>query len=475
MAGITGYGTYVPRYRLTEADIAAVLGGKAGPRRRSVAAYDEDSISLGVEAARRVGLVPAAVDGLLFATASAPYLEKTNATIVHAALRLPERATAFDMVGSVRSGVGALRLALDGASAGRSTLVVLSDVRTGLPGSPDEIQGGDGATAILVGADGVIAEFLGSASTTAEFQERWRVAGDPQARVWEDRFGEEIYLPLARTAVAEALATCGLAAADVDRVVVAGLHQKATRRFSKELLASTGAAAGDTMVDLGNLGCGQVGLLLAATLDTAETGEVVLVVSLADGVDAMLFKTTSELQTYRTGRRTVRDQAEQPQLSVDYATFLTWRGMLQRQPPRRPDPQRPAPPPSHRRSSWKFGFAGSVCQVCGCRHLPPARVCQRCGAVDAMDEVPMADVPATISALTVDRLTFSLSPPVVAAAIDFEGGGRFQCEMADVDLPTMAVGDRVEMTFRRLFTADGIHNYFWKARSVPSSDSEGGS
>ena len=25
---------------------------------------------------------------------------------------------------------------------------------------------------------------------------------------------------------------------------------------------------------------------------------------------------------------------------------------------------------------------------------------------------------------------------------------------------------RVEMTFRRLFTADGIHNYFWKARPV---------
>ena len=25
------------------------------------------------------------------------------------------------------------------------------------------------------------------------------------------------------------------------------------------------------------------------------------------------------------------------------------------------------------------------------------------------------------------------------------------------------MGDRVEMTFRRLFTASGVHNYFWKA------------
>jgi hypothetical protein len=28
------------------------------------------------------------------------------------------------------------------------------------------------------------------------------------------------------------------------------------------------------------------------------------------------------------------------------------------------------------------------------------------------------------------------------------------------------IGDRVELTFRRLYTAGGIHNYFWKARPV---------
>ena len=45
----------------------------------------------------------------------------------------------------------------------------------------------------------------------------------------------------------------------------------------------------------------------------------------------------------------------------------------------------------------------------------------------------MADVPATIATYTVDRLAYSLSPPVVAAVIDFDGGGRFQCELTDVD------------------------------------------
>jgi hypothetical protein len=29
------------------------------------------------------------------------------------------------------------------------------------------------------------------------------------------------------------------------------------------------------------------------------------------------------------------------------------------------------------------------------------------------------------------------------------------------------------MTFRRLFTADGIHDYFWKARPVPATTPAG--
>jgi len=67
---------------------------------------------------------------------------------------------------------------------------------------------------------------------------------------------------------------------------------------------------------------------------------------------------------------------------------------------------------------------------------------------------------------TVDRLIYSESPPVVFAVLNFEGGGRFPCEMTDVDASDVSIGQQVEMTFRRLFTADGVHNYFWKARPV---------
>jgi uncharacterized OB-fold protein len=83
-----------------------------------------------------------------------------------------------------------------------------------------------------------------------------------------------------------------------------------------------------------------------------------------------------------------------------------------------------------------------------------------------MESAPMADVAATIITYTIDKLAYSPSPPIVFAVVDFDGGGRFPVELTDVEPDAVQIGDRVEMTFRRLFTADGIHDYFWKARPI---------
>jgi uncharacterized OB-fold protein len=213
---------------------------------------------------------------------------------------------------------------------------------------------------------------------------------------------------------------------------------------------------------VGNTGAAHAGLLLADALDRAQADDLIMVLSLADGCDVTIWKATAALATHRQ-RVPVADQVKAGG-KVAYATFLTWRGFLRREPPRRPDPQAPAAPPAFRAEAWKFGFTGSRCQACGTRHLPPTRVCLKCRSVDRMTAERMADVPATIATYTVDRLAYSLSPPVVVGVLDFEGGGRFTCELTDVDPATVKIGNRVEMTFRRLMTAHEVHNYFWKAR-----------
>ena len=88
------------------------------------------------------------------------------------------------------------------------------------------------------------------------------------------------------------------------------------------------------------------------------------------------------------------------------------------------------------------------------------------GALDDMEPIAMADGNGTVVTSTVDRLAYSPSPPIVFAIVDFDGGGRYPVELTDTEADEVRPGTRVEMTFRRLFSADGIHDYFWKARPV---------
>lgn len=463
--GILSYGTYLPYRRLDRSEITAVAGTGGGTGTRTVASYDEDTTTMGVAAARHAlaaapgGTVPAS---LWFATVEPAYLDKTNATAVHAALRLPATCPAFDANGSIRSAVGALRA---GFSATGPALVVTSDMRTGLPGSPDEASGGDGASALLVGStdDGpLVAEVLGAGSATEEFLDRWRTPGETRSRVWEERFGQGRYVALGRRAWEDALEAAGLAADRVDSVVVATTHSRAAATLAGKLGVAD-RVADDLAASVGFTGAAHPALALANVLDASPVGRVVALVVLADGADVTLLRTTESLPAGRP-RPSVADQiaAGGP---LAYGTALAWRGHLPVEPPRRPPPARPSASAAGRSTAWKFGFVGSRGDD-GTVHLPPAP--------GEGDPRPMADATGTIATYTVDRLAYSPSPPVVFAVVDFDGGGRVPIELTDVDATEVAIGDRVEMTFRRLYTADGIHNYFWKARPVRTGPVPGG-
>lgn len=465
MRGIVSAAGYVPYHRLTRSRIAEVVGGAAAKGSRAVASYDEDTTTMGAAAAR-IALARAGDRGdasaLWFATAEPAYAEKTNAAAIAAALRLDSDVAAVDMGGAARSGIGVLRAALDGRG---QTLVVSAGVRGGLAGGPDEAAGGDGAAAVLVGDDDVAAEYLAGASVTEEFLDRWRAPGEPAARQWEERFGETVYVPAGEAAWNAALKQAAIAAGDVDRVVVTGVHPRAAKALARRLGVASEAQASDLADSVGNTGAAHAALCLAAMLEEAAAGEVVAVVNLADGADVLLFRTTAAVAG--TAGSTVAAQVDAGDASLPYAKFLTWRGMLPVQPPNRPEPVRYSAPAAARNEAWKFGFVGSRDRTSGALHLPPQRVSWKGGAIDDMDPAPMADTQATIVTFTVDRLAYSPSPPVVFAVCDFDGGGRLPLELTDVDPDTIAIGDRVELTFRRLSTsADGVHNYFWKARPV---------
>jgi hydroxymethylglutaryl-CoA synthase len=463
--GIVRYGAYVPRYRLQHTELGGALGVKGGKGARTIASYDEDATTMGVEAARRAlgsdarGWVGST--SIHFATSTPPYLDKTNATAIHAALDLGHEGFAVDMAGSPRSAIGALK-----ASAALGGLAVLSDLRTGRPTSADERGGADGAAAFLFGDEAdAIATILGEASASAEFLDRWRIPGETASRSWEERFGQEMYMPLIKDAVTRALAAAGVE--QPDHVIVSSPHTRSAVAAAKKHAGTIPSEEGA----LGYAGAADAGLKLAAVLDRAEPGQTILVISAADGCDALVLKTTAKLADGR---------ADHPVLGqlpggrdVAYATYLTWRGMLDREPPRRPEPDRPAGPPSARSEAWKFAFVGSRCENCSFVHVPPVRVCKSCHHIDEMERIALAKNEGTVATFTVDRLAFSPSPPMINVVVDFDGGGRYMVELADAAPDEVQIGTRVQMSFRRLYTVDGVHNYFWKAVPLGTAEGEG--
>jgi hydroxymethylglutaryl-CoA synthase len=467
MRGIISAGGYVPYRRLQRAEIAKTFGSGGGKGTRSVASYDEDTTTMGVEAARlalRSAPAGATPDALWFSTATPAYADKNNASTLHAALRLDSDAAAFDFGGALRSSVGALRAALDSAN---TVLVVTADQRGGRPTSADEAATGDGAGALLVGDDSngaVIGEYLGGASTTEEFIERWRTPGSTRSRAWEERFGEVKYGPLVEQAWNAALKSAELSPDQIARVIVTGMHSRAARAIAGRLGTAKEALADDRAATVGNTGSAHAALLLADALEAAEPGQVIAVVVLADGADVLLFRATDAITAYIPAR-TVASQIANA-ADIPYGKFLSWRGEAKLEPPRRPEPERISASVSGRTEDWKYGFVASRDRSSGELHMPPARVSRVGDTVDDMQPAPMADAQGTIALLTIDRIAYSPSPPTVFAVVDWDGGGRLPVELTDVDADALKMGDRVEMTFRKLFTSDEIHNYFWKARPV---------
>jgi 3-hydroxy-3-methylglutaryl CoA synthase len=418
MRGIVGWGAHLPHRRLDRTQIAAVAGGGGGKGTRAAASYDEDTTTMAVAAARAaLRGVDEPVRGLWLATTTPTYADKTNATAVHAALRLDRSTPAFDAAGSVRSTMGALFASIAGRCG---VLVTASDIRVGRPGGPE------------------LAEVVGVGSATEEFLDRWRVPGDSASRLWEERFGETKYVPLGLEALKTALGQAGVEADAVDALVVAGLHERACAS-----VANKSGVAADRIIDrlgatVGNPGAAQPLLLLASALEQAGPGQTIVLLVLADGADAVVFRTTDALAAYQPATPVAAQAASGSPIA--YGRYLAWRGMLPVEPPRRPEPARPSASAAGRSTEWKFGLTTAA------------------GV--------LADQRGTVTTFTIDKLAYSPSPPVVFAVVDFDDGERLPVELTDVDADEVSVGMRVEMTFRRLFTADGIANYFWKARPV---------
>jgi len=462
MIGLLSVGAYVPRYRLTGALLRAAWGGVADGE-RALANYDEDSLTMACEAAlvALAGRDVAKVGACFLASTSAPYAEKSNATLLASVTDLGPDVVTADVGGSLRCGTTALRLALDSVGAGSvaEALVAAADMRTVPPGTELEGLLGDGAGAALVGRDGVIASFEGAYTVSREFTDVWRRQGDRYVNVLPDMtfvkaHGLDRHLP---EAIDGLLARTGRKKSDIRRLVLGAPDARLHATLVRQLGFGAAVPKAPLITTVGNTGAAAGLLELAEALEDARPHEQILVVSYGNGAEALLFEVTDAIAGYRSGWP-LRAQLARSQPLAHYGKFLRFRRHVETEVIR----AFTSVPVMVREERQNFRLYGQRCAECDAVSYPRRHLCWRCSSA-RLAEYRLSRR-GRVFTFTRDFLVPNPDPPTVVVSADLEGGGRFFAQLTDADPSAVAVDMPVELTFRRIHEGEDLVNYFWKFR-----------
>lgn len=478
MIGIESYGAYIPRYRMNHNTIffaVGFLGTFPPPGENAVANHDEDTLSMAVAAGVDClnGMKRERVDGLYLATTSQPYMLRQNSAIVATALDLQPNIRTADLVGSNKSGTGALLSAFDAVKGGTSSnvLVCASDCRLSKPGSSQEHLYGDGAAAFLVGDDKVIATYEGYYSVSYDFPDRWKATSEKFEHAWEDRFIRDAgYTKMIPEVISGLLKKYNLDIKDFAKIAFPGLYAREHGAIAKRLGAEPSQIQDTMLTTLGDTGSGSPLMMLVAALEDAKPGDRIMVASFGNGSDALFFQVTENIKKVKN-RWGVKKSLDTKKELASYEKYLAFRNLAPMELGMRGEISFRTPMSAlFRDRKAILGLCGSKCKRCGTPQYPPQRICVNpdCGAVDEMEGYRFSDKKGTLFTYTGDNLAASIDPPAIYGFVDFDGGGRFWFDLTDCDLDAVKVGMPVEMTFRRRYVDEGggVYGYSWKAMPV---------
>ncbi len=469
MAGIVSAAAYIPFLKMDRKIMASAWGRGAMPGYRSLAGSDEDSLTMAAEAAaaclgasEREG-----VDGVYFASTTAPYREKQSSSLLATILDLRRDVQAVDFGNSLRSGLSALRLALDSVKAGSADrlLVTAGEQRIAYPKSDQEQMFGDGGGAALVGADGEALTYLGGYGLSDDITDIWRRDEDRYVKTWEARFiNTEGYLALMKEAIGRLLQQQGLSAADISRAAIPAPDGRSFAALLKSTgLDGDGVATDSLLGEAGYCGAAHPLLLLASVMETAKQGDKVLLAAYGDGAEALLLEVTGEVAKTSPG---IDQQLASRQEFTSYARFLSFKDIVE---PLPGEPFRLSPSAS---VTWRerdslLRCHGSRCLECGEVSFPIQRICNQCRSVDNFEPVRLSGEAGEVFTYSQDNLAGRPDDPVIVQTVaQMASGARFYGLMTDCDPAQVELGMPVKLTLRKLHDLGGFHNYFWKCRPL---------
>jgi 3-hydroxy-3-methylglutaryl CoA synthase len=471
--GIKSFAACIPRLRMDRASIAAAhawampsLRGM-GKGERSFCSWDEDSITMSVDAVRAClrGAAPGRIGSLTFASTTSPFSDLQNASLVAAASGLPENVSTMDASGSLRAGTSALIRALESITQS-DAVVVAADARHARPASPQEMQYGAGSLALTVGRGDLIARHLGSVSTANQFIDHFRAEGQKYDYQWEERWiRDEGYLKIVPDVVKRLLEETGTQVSGIEFFCLAATLSGISAAVAKRLGFKPESVVDNLAARCGDTGAAHPLMLLATALESAKAGQRILLVGFGTGCDALLFEATESIGSYRSASpvssalaRGVNDKSYNKFLSFSDELDLDW-GM------RAETDAKTALTQLYRARDQVVSFTGGRCAKCDTIQFPRMPSCVRCGSTAPMAAAPLADEPAKVATFTADWLMFYPSPPLYVGLVQFDNGARVLMEMVDVDPAKFDVGTPLRMVFR-IKEKDSLRHYsryFWKA------------
>jgi len=470
MFGILSYGAYVPMFRLSRDLIAKAWGGGSGAGEKAVANFDEDSLTMGVEAAVDClqGVDTKSIDALYFVSMTHPYHEKQAASIIAETLDLRQDTFTLDLDNSPRGATSAFRLAADAVAGGsaKKVLVIASDCRVTAPNSADEMLFGDGAAAFLLGDDKPVATIDGAYHVFSSFMDTWKMPNEAFLRTWQDRFifGEG-YSKIAPQAAKAALKQFNATTEDFAKVVLYAPDQRRHTELAKALKVDAKTQLQDGLFnDIGHTGSALVPMMLVAALQDATAGDRILTFNYGDGCDVHALTVTPEISKLGD-RRGIKTYLAAKLPIAYYQQYLIFRDLVIEEAGGRATRTSSLPVLWRERKNL-VSLIGQKCRVCGTVQYPLQRLCIECQTEGEFDDYPLRDKKGKIFTFSMDERTTQPVAPSVACITDLEGGGRYYGNLTDRDPTTVDVGQEVEFTFRNIHDGGGIHNYFWKLRPV---------
>lgn len=447
---------------------------RAASGARAVCNWDEDALTLAVEAARGcLRAATAAPAALTLASTTLPFQDRSNATLVAAALDLPPATETMDVTGTLRAATTALAQAA-GRADGRCTLIVASDARTAKPGSAQELDFGAAAVALLVRAGdadtaGALAQIRAVGHVSADFVDHYRMSGESFDYALEERWvRDEGLAKLVPVAIRTALANAGLTAADVHHCVLP-VAVPAAQRLVRALGLERARLTDALREECGDSGAAHPLLMLAGALECASAGENILLVGFGQGVDAVLLSIPGAREPPR--QRPLAAALARRREEGSYTRYLSHRGLLQVDFGKRAErDNRSAQSVMWRKHRQLAAFVGGRCAACGTVQFPKSRVCVNpaCRQTDTQADSRLAELAGRVKTFTEDWQAFAPRPPALYGNVEIEGGGNLLMEITDAEAGEVSVGMPVRFVFRikDVDQLRAFRRYFWKATGV---------